>query len=194
MNVDDGEGCGPIAGVEPELKSLLGLFDLPAFARRGQDLEYSLKRIHDRCRERRGESLEMVRLRLRQWSRAARGPEDWQGVLSAPIDYLWPLAQSEEPVWARQPSPVRQRRRVARDLIAGVSRFNERWRQFLKSLNLEPTNRVIDQYNMYYVFEKECVVGSARIARRHFSPVSWLSPASLLEDYPLLPLPELCSR
>ena len=27
--------------VDPEIKELLGLFDLPAFARRGQDLEYS---------------------------------------------------------------------------------------------------------------------------------------------------------
>ena len=71
---------------------------------------------------------------------------------------------------------------MARDLKASVERFNDRWRQFLESLNLGPTNEVIDQYNKYYVLEKECVVGSARLAARNFSPVPLLSPSSLLSD------------
>ena len=133
----------------------------------------------------------MVRLRLRQWSRVATGPQDWSEVFTAPIDALWRADGLRAPRWAARPAPPRQRQTVARDLIASVQRFNHRWRQFLESLNLEPTNQVIDQYNEYYVLEKECVMGSARLAARHFTPVPRLSPESLLEDYPTLPVPEL---
>jgi hypothetical protein len=76
-------------------------------------------------------------------------------------------------------------------LQAAVSRFNGRWRQYLERLNLEPTNAVIDAYNRYYVLEKECVVGSARLAARFFSPVSKLTQAELLQDHPTLPVPDL---
>ncbi|MGZ3316444.1 MAG: hypothetical protein ACXU95_03995, partial [Isosphaeraceae bacterium] len=82
MSVDDVEDSVPAMSVESEIKELMGLFDVPAFARRGQDLEYSLKRIHARCLQEREESLEMVRLRLRQWSRVATGPGDWSDVFA----------------------------------------------------------------------------------------------------------------
>ena len=62
---------------------------------------------------------------------------------------------------------------------------------FLERLNLEPTNTVIDQYNRYYVLEKECVMGSARLAARHFTPVPQLTTATLADDHPTLPVPEL---
>jgi len=191
MSVDELEDSVPSVSVDSEIKELLGLFDVPAFARRGQDLEYALKRIHARCLEEREESLEMVRLRLRQWTRVATGPEDWRAVFAGPIDALWQRAQPEPSVWARRVAPARQKRTVARALVASVQRFNARWRQFLESLNLGPTNDVIDQYNKYYVFEKECVMGSARLASRHFTPVPPLSPEVLLRDYPLLPVPDL---
>ena len=155
---------------------------MPAFARRGQDMEYSLNRIHARCRDQREELLEMVRLRLRQWSRVAAGPETGREVFAGPIDRLWQLAHSRDPQLGRsRPAPPRQQQTVGRDLVASVERFNQRWRQFLESLNLGPTNQVIDQYNKYYVLEKECVMGSARLAARHFTPVPRLSPESLLE-------------
>ncbi len=75
--------------MDSEIKELMGLFDVPAFARRGQDLEYALKRIHARCLQVREESLPMVRLRLRQWSRVATGPDDWSEVFTGPLDSLW---------------------------------------------------------------------------------------------------------
>ena len=114
--------------------------------------------------------LDMVRLRLRQWAGVATGPDDWAGAFAAPIAPLWPLCGAEPPAWAAQPAPPRRRRAVARDLVASVARFNRRWAAFLDGLNLEPVNRQIDQYNRYYVLEKECVLGSARLAVRHFTP------------------------
>src|SRR5438270_11058066 len=172
----------------------MGLFDVPAFARRGQDVEYTLKRLHARCRLHREELLEMVRLRLRQWAKVATGWQDWPEIWSAPMDSLWEMAHSEEPQWAVRPAPPRQRKTVARDLIASVERFNKRWGQFLEALNLDPINQMIDQYNTYYVLEKECVMGSPRLAARHFTPVPRITAASLREEYPPLPVPSLIDR
>jgi hypothetical protein len=190
--IEDAEESVPGLSVDSQVKELMGLFDVPAFARRGQDLEFALKRIHSRCLLVREDSLTMVRVRLRQWARVATGPDDWSDVLSGPLDTLWQRAQSEPPAWSGQIAGVRQKRSVARDLVASVLRFNGKWQRFLELLNLGPTNQVIDQYNEYYVLEKECVMGSARLAARHFKPIPRMSPDFLLRDYPMLPVPELC--
>jgi hypothetical protein len=182
------------AGIETEIKELIGLFDLPAFARRGQELEITLRRMHERCRSTRQELLDMVRLRLRQWSHAVTGPEAWSEVFSHSIEPLWPMSQADGPRWAEGPASIRRRSIIGRDLIASVVRFNHRWTQFLDRLNLEPANLVIDQYNRYYVFEKECVMGSARLAAQHFSPVPKLTTETLLHDHPTLPVPQLLDR
>jgi hypothetical protein len=194
--MDDNEGPLPTlsADVESEVKELLGLFDLPAFARRGQDLEITLKVLHNRCRLTRGQMLDMVRLRLRQWSRAVTGPADWPAVFIHSIEPLWPLSSAEAPKWALSPAPLRRQRQIAEDLSAAVLRFNRRWTQYLERLSLEPINNIIDQYNRYYVFEKECVMGSPRLAARHFTPVAQITTSMLLNDHPRLPVPELLER
>jgi hypothetical protein len=191
--VDDAEGSPPTfnADIETDVKELLGLFDLPAFARRGQDLEITLRRLHERCRVARHQLLDMVRMRLRQWSHAVTGPGSWSGVFNRSIEPLWPLSDAEEPEWALSPAPLRRQRIIAGDLLAAVLRFNRRWSLVVERLNLEPTNDLIDQYNRYYVFEKECVMGSARLAARHFVAVPALTTATLILDHPLLPVPEL---
>lgn len=183
----------PMPTVEVELNDLLGLFDVPAFVRRGKDLEHSLERLHARCLREHGTMLELVRVRLRQWAGAAAGPDAWRAIFTAPIDPLWPLSGAEPPSWAERPSSARRRRAIARDLVASVERFNRRWAQFLGSLDLGPFNRMIDQYNRYYVLEKECVLGSSRLAARHFVPRERLTPESLLARHPVLPVPELRS-
>src|SRR3954471_2974445 len=126
MSIDDEDA--PQISVDPELKELLGLFDVPAFARRGQDLEHTLDRIHTRCRVQREEMLEMVRLRLRQWSRVADGEQAWSEIFATSIELLWELTHSEPPRWADRPAAARQQKSVARDLIATIERFNHRWR------------------------------------------------------------------
>jgi hypothetical protein len=189
MSDEDIGDVGLTLSVDAEVKELMGLFDLPAFARRGQDVEFAVGSVHARCRAQREELLEMVRLRLRQWSRAATGPDDWSDTFARPIDDLWGLTGAEPPRWARASAPARQRQAVARDLVASLERFNLRWRRFLEGLNLAPANQTIDQYNQYYVLEKECVMGSARLAARHFRPIPRFTPDELLLDYPLLPVP-----
>jgi hypothetical protein len=179
--------------IETEIKEMMGLFDAPAFARRGLELDEILRRVDLRCREARAERLDMVCIRLRQWTRVATGPEDWPSVFTATIELLWPLSGAEPPEWSTAAAPRARRLAVARDLIASVERFNRRWTEFVQSLKLDPANGVIDHYNRYYVLEKECVMGSSRLAARFFTPIAPLTPERLLRDHPLLPVPELAN-
>ena len=118
-------------------------------------------------------------------------PDDRADAFATPITPLWPLSAAPPAAWAAQPASTRRRAAVARDLVASVVRFNRRWSAFLDQLNLELINRMIDQYNRYYVLEKECVVGSARLALRHFVPRIHVTRTGLDEEYPVLPVHEL---
>jgi len=181
--MDDPDAPAPLEVADAETRQLLGLFDVPAFARRGQDLEYALARLDTRCLRERAAMLEMVRLRLRQWAASSMGPDS----RTVP---LWLASGSEPSTWADRPAPERRRRAVARDLVASVERFNRRWTRFLAELDLDAINRMVDRYNQYYLLEKECVLGSARLAARHFVPRERLTPDGLLARYPTLPVPE----
>jgi hypothetical protein len=176
---------------ETEIRELLGLFDIPAFARRGQELEYALARIHARSERERATRLEMVRLRLRQWAGAVTGPNGWQGIFEGPIDVLRPMSGAEPPTWGRDPALPRRKRALARDLVASIERFNRRWNAFLDAMSFEFINRLIDQYNRYYLLEKECSLGSARLAARHFTPKPHVTLESIREQFPVLPVPRL---
>jgi hypothetical protein len=190
MDDRDEEGT-PLGGIDAEIKELLGLFDVPAFARRGQDLEYSLARLRLRSRRVRGGMLDMVRLRLRQWASLADGPRADSLVFAASIAGLWPLAEVEPPKWAARTASPRKLRGVARDLIASAERFNRRWLDHLDGINLDPINRQVDDYNRYYLLEKECSLGSARLAARHFVPKVRVTLDELRLELPPLPVPVL---
>jgi hypothetical protein len=179
------------ADTETDIKELMGLFDVPAFARRGLEVELLERRLHERCRAARREMLEMVRLRLRQWAAAVAGPDAWSSFFTTGIEPLWSLSDVDEPRWAFLAGPRRRQRAAANDLIASVVRFNGRWARFVKELNLAPVNHAIEQYNRYYVLEKECVMGSARLAVRYFVPLAKITTESLLAHHPILPVPEL---
>ncbi|AGA27556.1 hypothetical protein [Singulisphaera acidiphila] len=190
MDEPDDEAIPTTSG-NAEINQLIGLFDLPAFARRGQDLEYSIKRTHERCQRERNAMLDMVRVRLRQWASAVTGPESSTAVFASPIESLWPLSGAENPVWARHPAPPRRQRTIALDLISSAVRFNRRWSRFLDELGVDHLNHLIDQYNRYYLLEKECCLGSSRLAARFFIPQTPITRDTLIGEYPLLTVPEL---
>jgi hypothetical protein len=173
-----------------ETREILGLFDAPAFARRGRDVEFALAGLRGICVRERIARLEMISLRLRQWCSIA-DPGGWIGVLEQPIDDIWHLALDGDPPYADSSALPSRRLRVARDLIHSVERFNRLWLQFLEGLNLDPLNQLIEQYNRYYLLEKECSLGSVRAAARSFRPIAPLTLPVLRQDYPLLPLPRL---
>jgi len=178
----------PTVSSSSEMNELLSMFDLPAFARRGQDLEYGLKRIDLRCQRERHAMLEMVRVRLRQWAGAVTSDRSSDLIFNDPLAPLWPLCGAEPPVWGTTPASARKQRAIANDLIASTSRFNQRWSRFLNELDFGHINRMIEQYNRYYLLEKECILGSARLAARFYTPFVPLSRDSLLESHPLLPV------
>jgi hypothetical protein len=190
MDERDEEGS-PLGGVDAEIKELLGLFDVPAFARRGQDVEYSLARLRSRSRRVRLGMLDMVRLRLRQWASAADGPAADRLVFAESIAGLWPLAEADPPKWAARTASAWRLRAIARDLIASVERFNRRWQEHLDGLDLGPINRQVDDYNRYYLLEKECSLGSARLAARNFVPKTHVTLDDLRGELPPLPVPAL---
>ncbi len=189
--MDDSDDSPESLTTDPEMRQLLGMFDVPAFARRGQDLEFSLDRLQARCRRERETRLDMVRLRLRQWSAAAIGPNDGIEIFTAPIDALVVIVVAEPLVWSIRPAASRRRLAIARDLSSSVERFNRLWAKFVAGLNLGPINNMIDHYNRYYLLEKECAFGSARVAARNFRPRQPLTPEVLLADHPFLPAVEL---
>lgn len=176
---------------DPELRRMLGLYDMPAFARRGQDLEHALGRVRARCRSERERLAAMVLVRLRQWARVATGPGDGMDVFAEPPRAL-AAALGDPPLpWASLRGGDRRRRDAARALAASVARFNRAWPRFLEGLELRVVNQAIDHYNRYYVLEKECCLGSARLAARGFTPVPPLTAQTLLAEFPLLPTPSL---
>jgi hypothetical protein len=188
VSTDGADEATPLASdTEAEIKQMIGLFDAPSFVRRGHDLEYALGRLRQRLGQERDAMLDMVRVRLRQWASVATGPEDWSDTFTAPVAPLWDHASPGPASWADEPAPPRRRFAVARDLVASVARFNRRWTEFLDRLTLENVNRQIDLYNRYYVLEKECVLGSSRIAAQHFVPKPRMTRERLLDDFPVLP-------
>ena len=189
--MDEADDLNPLGGVEAEIKELLGLFDVPAFARRGQDVEHSRLRLNHRCMRTRSGLLDMFRLRLRQWAAAATGPGTALTVFTGPIDSLWPLTHAPEPKWTVRADSPRRLRAIGRDLIASAERFNGRWAEQLDRLDLGPINQQILNYNRYYVLEKECVVGSSRLASRHFVPLTPVTLDDLRAAHPFLPVPQL---
>lgn len=195
MSDESDDGSTSLRSTDGEVKELLGLFDAPAFARRGRDVEWSVLRTLTICRKQRTEMLEMVHCRLRMWVAATNGDDDWQLIFRQSLDEVWRLAEAPMPVWKKQQKlNTKAMHRAANGLIQSVQRFNSRWSVWVNALNIETVNKQIDHYNQYYILEKECIVGSPRLAARLYKPTPRIEPAWLFEQFPLLPVPELRSR
>jgi hypothetical protein len=82
-------------------------------------------------------------------------------------------------------------RRALHELAESIEYFNKRWSAFLQGFDLGPLNALRDGYNRYYLLEKECAIGSARIARQGFVVLPPLAVDDLKKCFPLLPVPRL---
>ena len=102
--------------------------------------------------------------------------------LRVPVQLRVPVTPTASP---------RALRRALVELAQSIARFNRRWQEFLQGVDVSRVNALREGYNAYYVLEKECVMGSARLAARFFTPIAPLKPERLLRDHPLLPVPEL---
>jgi hypothetical protein len=172
----------------------------PAFIRRGKrlldalhELEQSLARLRQPGHDE--DWLAMVRVRLGQLYALAGGWKNLEPLLdSANLHIIQQLYGDLQPQLRLPPSPDPRPavlRSALRELQEAITYFNRRWLRHLQNLDLSPYQRLIADYNRYYVLEKECFLQSPRLARLGFKPLPPLSWQSLLERFPLLPVPQL---
>ncbi|MFO0944540.1 MAG: hypothetical protein U1D30_01135 [Planctomycetota bacterium] len=187
------EGELLIGGIDPWTKTartILGITDTPAYLKRAIRVQDAVQAVHKRCQHQREAWLEGVRLRLRAWWTLIQVRPAEQGILT-PFQYLqiqnaFSMAFSEQtPI---QPvANVAKTARVFLDLSESLDRFNQRWLRFVQTVDVERANRLIEGYNRYYLFEKECAFRSPRIAALGYQPLELISPDRLLQVFPLLP-------
>jgi hypothetical protein len=177
------------------LQELIGRYDAPAYVRRAREVQGAFDELVARCRRQREGWLDMVRLRLGTLRALAGGWEALRPLLAG--DQVHLLDQLHESLRPRlrvpvEPTPsARALRRALAELTESIERFNRRWREFLRGVDVTPVNDLREGYNRYYVLEKECAVRSARVARHGFRRLEPLSVDELAALLPPLPVPRV---
>jgi hypothetical protein len=177
-----------------ELNELLGLFDAPAYVRRARGVDEALAYVLGKARQVREEYLGMVRLHLGVLYALAG---DWSALRPWLADddqaeVLESLRVTLAPRLRLPPPPTRSRRAIRRalkELLASLERFNSRWADHLRKVDLALVNEARDGYNRYYVLEKACAMRNDLLAKQHFVPLALMDLAELERHLPLLPVP-----
>ncbi len=178
-----------------EAKEVMAQYDAPAYVRRARQVQDAFDSLLARCRQQRAEWLAMVRLRV-GILRARAGDwdalrvlleEDQIAALRALHDSLSPeLRAPVEPT-----TSVRALRGALADLRESIERFNRRWEEFMATVDVEEVNQRREDYNRYYLLEKECALRSAVAARHGFRRLEPLTLGELHALFPPLPVPRL---
>jgi hypothetical protein len=189
----------PLAASEEErrtVNAIAGQFDAPAYVRRARNTQAAIDQLLDRCRQQRDEWLLMPRLRAGYVVALAWQLENLAPHLAdaAEVDVVRSLVDLLQPKLRVPIAPttaLRRLRRALHDLTESLNRFNARWLPYLRKVDCGEVNKVIADYNRYYVLEKECVVRSARLARHGFQPAPFIDADFLIEQLPPLPVPRI---
>jgi hypothetical protein len=176
------------------LQEMLGLTG-PAFIRRGKLVETTWALLLNHCQQSRTEELAIVGFRLGQ-IRALAG--SWDGLFGwllgdddrAFLERLHDELQPRLRLPLEATTSKRALRSAARDLVESMEMFNDRWTRWLNQLDLSTVNQARDDYNRYYLLEKECAVGSARLARIGFTKLPPVTLQQVAELFPLLRVPQ----
>jgi hypothetical protein len=189
--VDDGPIRG--SGEWREAKELMAQYDAPAYIRRARQVQDAFDSLIARCRQQREEWLAMVRLRVGML-RALAG--DWHGLCRlleedqiAPLRTLHDSLAPELRAAPEATTSLRALRRALEELRESIERFNHRWAEYLAAVDLGEVNRLREDYNRYYLLEKECALRSAAAARHGFCRLEPLTPGELDALFPPLPIP-----
>jgi hypothetical protein len=175
-------------------KQYLARYDVPAYVRRALRVQEAFDELIRRCTRQREEWLDHVRVRLGQLHGLAG---DWTALRALLLDdeqlcTLEQLHATLAPQLRIAVTPTSSRpvlRRALRELRASLERFNHRWDEFLRSVDLAPLNALRDGYNRYYILEKECAVRSPRVARHGFTRLEPIKMDELAARFPPLPVP-----
>ena len=168
-------------------------YDAPAYVRRARAVEVAYEELLDRCRRQRAELLAGVRLHLGSLRAGAGGWAALRPLLAddEQVQVLERLhAEAGDPEYPMTgPTHERGLRRALQRLCASVERFNRRWLAFVHGLDLSPINALRDGYNRYYLLEKECAVGAARLLPQTFRRLGPVTAGELLDRLPPVPVP-----
>ena len=166
----------------------------PAFLRRAAQVNGAFDHLLDGCRRQRVELLKMVRLRLAMLLALAGSWDSLRSHIPEQNSFGGlKLLHAELNPQLRCPVPPSQSpkalARALADLIESIEAFNRRWLDYLRSIDLGAINKLRDDYNRYYVLEKECAVRLPSLARKGFHPLEPLIWEHILALLPALPVP-----
>jgi hypothetical protein len=194
------------------LADILGHYDTPAYVRRGTQLANARAQVFQMCQSARDEHLCLVRAHWRTIRRSVSDCRELRNELATEHDYelvcnlevalsthgsyaasTTSIAESAYESVARQRRPFRLfgQRANLRALVKSIEWFNRRWSRFLAAFDLRGVNRLVTDYNRYYLLEKECAMRSARLAARGYVPARQITHDELIERYPFLAVPRL---
>jgi hypothetical protein len=176
---------------------VMSQYDAPAFLRRARKVKDAFDSLVRACQAKRDEELLMVRIRLGFLHGMTAG--DWNLLRPHLADddqtqVLAKLHAELDPKLDVQVQPTTSSgklRKTLRDLCKALEIFNEAWRRHLVGLDLAEINQLREEYNRWYVFEKECALRSPVIARRGFEPLLPATVDEVAAQVPELAVPRL---
>lgn len=177
------------------LQEMVGRSGVPAFIRRARLVESTWQALLDACACARLERLTFVRLRLGQLHALAG---DWQVIRAAmPNDAdfafvrrLFDELQPSLQLPLDRTTSKRALRGAAQELLEAIDLFDARWTRWLAKADLSAVNKAREDYNRFYLLEKECAVGNPRVARVGFAKLAPATLADLQQLFPLLMRPD----
>ncbi len=176
------------------LNEMIGRYRAPSFIRRAKLVETTWSQLLERAAKARRDRLAFVGLRLGQL-RALAGNWDALRALLPDEDDLMRLRELFDELQPRLRLPLeatpskRVLRAALRELKDAMTMFNERWSRWLAKVDLKPINQAREDYNRYYLFEKECAVGNVRVARIGFAKLEPIAFEEVARLFPLLQVP-----
>lgn len=178
------------------IQRVMGNYDAPAFVRRAQRVHEALEHLLARCRQERDQRLTMPRLRLGILGALAGNWRRLRPMLAndKQIGLLRELEIELSPRLRVRVEPTLSERKLRGALLAlreSLESFNRRWQGYLATVDLAPVNEAREGYNRYYLLEKECALGSPRLARQGFQSLLPFTLNVLKTLLPVLPIPEL---
>lgn len=170
-------------------RSVLGLFDQPAYVRRALRVEEAMDQLRQRAKRQRNEWLSEVRVALAHWDQTCkRQPSAGEllGEHRSSVDELMtsvglPARPLPPPLWPMSG------KRALRNLARAVDSFNRRWLRWIEHVDLGDVNRRVDEYNAHYLLEKECAFRSPMAAARGFVPLQHIDSSWLGRQFSPLP-------
>lgn len=186
----------PIArrdGEQQVFNEMASHYDAPAYVRRARTLQDAQDAVLNQCRRQRDEWLGPVRTQLGLLHALAGD----YGILRPWLDgdagneALRQLHALLEPRLRARIEPTTSPRvllQALRRLALSVERFNRRWEAFLPTINLTAVNRLREDYNHYFLLEKECSIRSYRVAMQGYQRLALMTVEDLRSLLPPLPV------